>query len=72
MLNCERSGFLKYRCWATLTDKSELPFSMRSIKTWFYNKYLTETIFSNLGLELNNNKLKRLYNQYFNISAMAA
>ena len=65
-------SLMKYRCWATLPDKSELPFSMRSIKTWFYNKYLTETIFSNLGLELNNNKLKRLYNQCLNIGAMAA
>ena len=36
------------------------------------NKYLTETIFSNLGLELNNNKLKQLYNQCLNIGAMAA
>ena len=65
-------SLMKYRCWATLPDKSKLPFSMRSIKTWFYNKYLTETIFSNLGLELNNNKLKRLYNQCLNIGAMAA
>ena len=62
----------KYRCWATLTDKSALPFSIRSIKTWFCHKYLTETNFSNSGLELNNNTLKRLYNQCLNIVAMAA
>jgi hypothetical protein len=45
---------------------------MRSIKTWFYNKHLTETIFTNLGLELNCDKLKQLYNQCLDIGAMAA
>lgn len=63
---------MKYTCWATLPDKQETPFSMRSIKTWFYNKFLTETIFSNLGLELNCNKIKRLYSQCLNIGSMAA
>jgi hypothetical protein len=63
---------MKYTCWATLPDKQETPFSMRSIKTWFYNKFLTETIFSNLGLELNCNKIKRLYSHCLNIGSMAA
>lgn len=65
-------SLMKYTCWATLPDKQETPFSMRSIKTWFYNKFLTETIFSNLGLELNCNKIKRLYGQCLNIGSMAA
>jgi hypothetical protein len=46
-------SLMKLTCWATLTNKEQIPFSMRSIKTYFYNKFLTETIFSNLGLELN-------------------
>jgi hypothetical protein len=65
-------SLMKYTCWAGLPDKSETPFSMRSIKTWFYNKFLTETIFSNLGLELNCNKIKKLYGRCLNIGAMAA
>ncbi len=65
-------SLMKYTCWATLPNKQETPFSMRSIKTWFYNKFLTETIFSNLGLELNCNKIKRLYSQCLNIGSMAA
>ena len=65
-------SLMKYSCWATLPNKTEVPFSMRSIKTWFYNKHLTETIFTNLGLELNGDKLKQLYNQCLDIGAMAA
>ncbi|MET3879513.1 hypothetical protein [Chitinophaga sp. OAE865] len=44
---------MKLARWASLPGKENIPFSMRSIKTWFYNKHLTETIFSNLELELN-------------------
>lgn len=65
-------SLMKYTCWATLPDKENTPFSMRSIKTYFYNKYLTETIFSNLGLELNCSKIKRLYQDCLNIGSMAA
>ncbi|WP_091393687.1 transposase [Arachidicoccus rhizosphaerae] len=65
-------SLMKLTCWASLKDKSDIPFSMRSIKTWYYNKYLTETIFSNLGLELNCNKIKKLYSKCLNIGAMAA
>ena len=45
---------------------------MRSIKTYFYNKFLTKTIFSNLGLDMSCNKIKTLYSQCLNIGAMAA
>jgi hypothetical protein len=65
-------SLMKFTCWASLKDKSDIPFSMRSIKTWYYNKYLTETIFSNLGLELNCNKIRRLYSKCLNIGSMAA
>ncbi|MDP3667148.1 MAG: hypothetical protein Q8R50_10750 [Sediminibacterium sp.] len=37
----------KLTLWATLRNKKELPFSMHKIKQYFYNKYLTETIFIN-------------------------
>ena len=65
-------SLIKLTCWASLTNKEQVPFSMRSIKTYFYNKFLTETIFSNLGLELNCNKIKKLYSQCLNIGSMAA
>jgi hypothetical protein len=65
-------SLMKYQCWATLSQKKNTPFSMRSIKTWFYNRFLTETIFLNLGPELNCNKIIRLYPQCLNIGDMAA
>src|SRR5215210_1247822 len=65
-------SLMKFTCWASLVNKEDIPFSMRSIKTYFYNKFLTETIFSNLGLELNCNKIKKLYSQCLNIGSMAA
>lgn len=49
-----------------------MPFSMSSIKTYVYNKFLNETIFSNLGLDMSSNKIKTLYNQCLNIGRMNA
>lgn len=65
-------SLMKITCWAGLPQRQQTPFSLRSIKTWCYNKFLTETIFSNLGLELNCNKIKRLYSKCLNIGSMAA
>ncbi len=62
----------KLRLWANLDNKKEVPFSMRNIKLYFYNKYLTETIFANLGLDLSCRKITRLYNQCLNIGRIAA
>lgn len=63
---------IRWLLWAKLPNKEQVPFSMRSIKTWFINKFLTETIFSKLGLELSGKKIKRLYDECLNIGAMAA
>lgn len=65
-------SLMKYTCWASLPSKEQVPFSMRSIRTWFYNKYLTETIFLNLGIELNCHKIRKLYRQCLDIGSMAA
>lgn len=65
-------SLMKFTCWASLPNKDQVPFSMRSIRTWFYNKYLTETIFSNLGIELSCNKIRKLYTKCLNIGSMAA
>lgn len=63
----------KYELWAKQQTKEENnPFSIRSIKTWCMNKYMTETIFSNLGLDLTCNKIKELYYKCLNIGSMAA
>lgn len=65
-------SLMKLTCWASLEGKENIAFSMRSIKTWFYNKFLTETIFSNLGIQLNCQKTKRLYRKCLEIGQMAA
>jgi hypothetical protein len=65
-------SLMKFTCWASLPNKDQVPFSMRSIRTWFYNKHLTETIFSNLGIELNCNKIRKLYTKCLSIGSMAA
>ncbi len=65
-------SLMKLTCWASLEGRHDIAFSMRSIKTWFYNKFLTETIFSNLGIELNCQKTKKLYLKCLEIGQMAA
>lgn len=65
-------SLIKYTCWASLPNKKEVSFSTRSIRTWFYNKYLTEIIFSNLGIELNCKKIKKLCARCLDIGSMAA
>jgi len=65
-------SLMKYTCWATQENKSQIPFSMRSIKTWYYNKYITETIFSNLGIDISCRKIRKIYNKCLEIGAMAA
>ena len=62
----------KLTLWATLKNKKEVPFSMHNIKQYFYNKYLTETIFSNLELDLSCKKINKLYYQCLDIGRIAA
>lgn len=62
----------KLTLWATIKNKNEVPFSMHNIKQYFYNKYLTETIFSNLALDLSCKKINRLYLQCLDIGRIAA
>ena len=45
---------------------------MRNIKLMYYNKIMTERIFSNLALDLNCKKTKRLYQQCLDIGRLAA
>ena len=62
----------KAACWLSLPKEKREAFSMRNIKLMFYNKIMTETIFSNLGLELSCKKIKQLFDQCLNIAALAA
>jgi len=47
-------------------------FSLQSIKRFYHNKLLTETIFDNLDLDLNCRKIKKLYDQCLDFGRMAA
>jgi hypothetical protein len=62
----------KLTLWATKENKEEVPFSMHNIKLYFYNKYLTETIFANLDLDLSCRKINKLYHQCLDIGRIAA
>jgi hypothetical protein len=58
--------------WLSLPKKKREAFSMRNIKLMYYNKMMTERIFSNLALDLNCKKIKRLYQQCLEIGRLAA
>ena len=65
---------VKWQWWAKLSEeeKQETPFSMRSAKTYCLNKYMAETIFANLEMDMTCIKIKRLFNKCLNIGNMAA
>ncbi len=58
--------------WLSLPKEKREAFSMRNIKLMYYNKIITERIFSNLALDLNCKKIKRLYDQCLDIGTLAA
>jgi len=62
----------KAAVWLSLPKEKREAFSMRNIKLMYYNKMITERIFSNLALDLNCKKIKRLYDQCLDIGALAA
>lgn len=62
----------KATTWLSIPKEKREPFSMRNLKVLYYNKFLTERIFSNLALDLNCKKIKRLYRQCLDIGNLAA
>ena len=62
----------KAAVWLSLPKKKREAFSMRNIKLMYYNKIMTERIFSNLALDLNCKKIKRLYDQCLDVGRLAA
>ena len=62
----------KAATWLSLPKEKRGAFSMRNIKLLYYNKMITETIFSNLALDLSCNKIKQLYHHCLNIGSLAA
>ena len=62
----------KAAVWLSLPKEKREAFSMRNIKLMYYNKILTERIFSNLALDLNCKKIKQLYHQCLDIGQLAA
>ena len=65
-------GVAKAATWLYTPKEKRESFSMRNLKLLYYNKFLTERIFSNLGLKLNCKKIKRLYAQCLDIGNLAA
>jgi len=65
-------GIAKAATWLSVQEKEREAFSMRNIKLLFYNKFMTERIFSNLEIDLNCKKIKRLYWECLNIGNLAA
>ena len=62
----------KAAVWLSLPKRKREAFSMRNIKLMYYNKLMTERIFSNLALDLNCKKIKQLYYQCLDIGVLAA
>jgi hypothetical protein len=50
--------------------KQRSAFSMADIKMLYMNRLITNRIFSNLALELNCRKIKRIYNQCLNFGRL--
>ena len=62
----------KASVWLSLPKQEREAFSMRNIKIMYYNKFITERIFSNLGLDLSCKKIKKLYDECLDIGNLAA
>jgi Transposase DDE domain len=64
-------SLVKYMHYST-ANKTNDNFSMLSVKRLFHNHFIAQFIFSNLGVDLNCKKIKRLYAQCLNIGSLAA
>jgi hypothetical protein len=62
----------KAAVWLSLPKRKREAFSMRNIKLMYYNKMVTDRIFSNLALDLNCKKIKQIYCQCLDIGQLAA
>jgi hypothetical protein len=62
----------KAAIWLSLPKQKREAFSMRNIKLMYYNKIMTDRIFSNLALDLNCKKIKWIYRQCLDIGRLAA
>jgi len=62
----------KAATWLPVAKEKREAFSMKNIKLMYYNKIMTERIFSNLALDLSCTKIKRLFNQCLDIGALTA
>jgi hypothetical protein len=65
-------GVAKAATWLNVEKSNRESFSMRNIKLLYYNKFITERIFSNLGVDMNCRKIKKLYRQCLEIGNLAA
>src|SRR6266542_105538 len=58
--------------YLSVSKQKREAFSMRNIKLLYHNKFIADTIFSNLDIDPSCRKIKRLYNQYLYIGTLAA
>lgn len=65
-------GVVKAATWLSKPIDKRDAFSMRNIKLLYYNKFITERIFSNLAVDMNCKKIKSLYKQCLEIGNLAA
>lgn len=65
-------GVAKAATWLSIPKEERESFSMRNLKLLYYNKFLTERIFSNLGIDISCKKIKRLYRECLEIGNLAA
>ncbi len=56
----------------TMWHNKEKPFSMYNIKQQYHNKFIIDSIFSKLDIDLNCQKIKDIYNQTIDIGSIAA
>ena len=62
----------KLTMWSNKENKKDLPFSMYNIKQQYHNKFIVDSIFSKLDIDLNCQKIIDIYNQTIDIGSIAA
>jgi Transposase DDE domain len=65
-------SFSKQICYNKKEKVAKEPFSMRSVKTYCYNKFIADSIFLNLDIDLKCRKIMRLYLKTINLGKLTA
>lgn len=71
-LSLTNIGIAKAEYYLSIPKTERVAFSLENIKRLHYNKLITDSIFSNLDLDLSCEKIKKLYKECIKIGSMAA